>query len=122
MQVIFETCPPTLYALTSGEPVASVHVNENFPLATLIEPLPTAETVKSPEIASAEFEELVLDDVEELDELEVLDTLELDELTDWPELPGVPGVPGVGSVNGWRRSIVRRTPSAHAILTVEPTK
>lgn len=94
-----------------------MHAKVYFPLATVIEPLPSAVIAKSPAIASAEFEELV--DVDELEELDVLDELELDDVTDWPD---VPGVPGLGSVNGWRRSIVSRTPSAHAILTVEPTK
>ena len=94
-----------------------MHVNVYFPLATLIEPLPSAVIVKSPAIASAELEELV--DVDELEELDVLDELELDEVTDWPD---VPGLPGLGSVTGWRRSIVSRMPSEHAILTVEPTK
>ena len=44
---------------------------------------------------------------------------ELEVVTDWP---GVPGAPLVGSVSGWRRLIVSRTPPAQAILTVEPTK
>jgi hypothetical protein len=99
--------------------VPIAHVKEYFPLATEIFPLPSAVTVKSPAIASAEFEELVLVDVEELDETDVLEELELDEVTDWPE---VPGAPGLGSVSGWRRSIVSRTPSAQTIFTVDPTK
>jgi hypothetical protein len=107
-----------LNPLTSGEPEPSVHVNAYFPLATLIFPSPTAVTVKSPASASAELEELVLVDEEELDETDVLE-LELEVVTDWP---GVPGVPFWGSGSGWRRLIVSRTPSAQAILTVEPTK
>jgi hypothetical protein len=112
-----------LNALTSGEPAPTVHVNEYFPLATLILPSPTAVTVKSPAIARAEAEfeelELVLVDDEELDETDVLEELELEVVTDWPV---VPGEPVFGSVSGWRRLIVSRTPSAHAILTVEPRK
>jgi hypothetical protein len=121
LHVIFETWLPTLNPLTSGEPEPSVHVNEYFPLATLIFPSASAVTVKSPAIASAEFPELVLVEDEELDETDVLEELELEVVTDWPGVPGVPFV-GSGSGSGWSRLIVSRTPSAQAILTVEPTK
>jgi len=100
VHVSFETCPPMWYPLTSGEPAPIVQVKLDEPPLTLIEPLPSAVTEKSPASASAEFEELddELDDVTELDEL------------------------GAGRPDaGWRRSIVSSTPSAQTILTVEPT-
>ena len=100
MHVSFETCPPTWYPLTSGEPAPIVQVKLDEPPLTLIEPLPSAVIEKSPASASAEFDELddELDEVTELDELGTV----------WPDA-------------GWRRSIVSSTPSAQTILTVEPT-
>jgi len=100
VHVSFETCPPTWYPLTSGEPAPIVQVKLDEPPLTLIEPLPSVVIEKSPASASAEVDEFddELDEVTELDELG----------TDWPDA-------------GWRRSIVSSTPSAQTILTVEPT-
>jgi hypothetical protein len=101
LHVIFETCPPTRYVLTSGEPAPIVQVKLDEPALTLIDPLPSAVIEKSPASASAELEEFEdeLEEVTELDELEA-----------------------VWLAGGRSRSIVSSTPSAQTILTVEPTR
>lgn len=94
-QVIFDTCAPTWNALTSGEPEPIVHVKLDEPPLTLIDPPPSALIEKSPAIAS--------DDVDELDDV--------DEDEEEP-----------APMEGCRRSMSSRTPSAHTTFTVEPTR